>query len=211
MGRSEERRDDRGYDRSRGPSDRDSSDRYRSERPRDDRSSDRSRDDRDQRPSDRDRSGRGSDRFSDRPSDRDAPSDRGGRSYAERDDRGRDRRDDRGGRGGGHDSGRDRDVGASRESYSRDSGSHYGDNGGGGSSYDAYPPPEPAGPWDPKAEAEKDESWARIYVSNLPNDVTTDELQSIFGGIGVIAKEKQKRGYKDQWVRRPVHSATTIS
>ncbi|RHY45818.1 hypothetical protein DYB30_001145 [Aphanomyces astaci] len=81
-----------------------------------------------------------------------------------------------------------------------------------GSSYDAYPPPEPAGPWDPKAEAEKDESWARIYVSNLPNDVTTDELQSIFGGIGVIAKEKQKRGYKDQWEsRNPLRAGGSVA
>ncbi|KAG9416529.1 RNA-binding protein EWS [Aphanomyces cochlioides] len=59
--------------------------------------------------------------------------------------------------------------------------------------------PEPTGPWDPKAEAEKDPNWARIYVSNLPDDITVDELQGIFGGLGVIAKEKQKRGYKDQW------------
>ncbi|PWA65819.1 Glycoside hydrolase, catalytic domain-containing protein [Artemisia annua] len=40
---------------------------------------------------------------------------------------------------------------------------------------------------------------ARIYISNLPPDVTTDELRELFGGIGQVARIKQKRGYKDQW------------
>ncbi|KAL8151435.1 hypothetical protein V2J09_021243 [Rumex salicifolius] len=40
---------------------------------------------------------------------------------------------------------------------------------------------------------------ARIYFSNLPPDVTTDELRELFGGIGMVARVKQKRGYKDQW------------
>lgn len=53
--------------------------------------------------------------------------------------------------------------------------------------------------WDPVKEAENDPTWARIYVSNLPSDITSDELQEMFGAIGVVAREKQKRGYKDQW------------
>ncbi|GJP81594.1 hypothetical protein CLOP_g11737 [Closterium sp. NIES-67] len=40
---------------------------------------------------------------------------------------------------------------------------------------------------------------ARIYISGLPKDVTVDELVNLFGGIGMIARIKQKRGYKDQW------------
>eukprot|EP00850_Spirogloea_muscicola_P000300 SM000001S04702 [mRNA] locus=s1:1762130:1764021:- [translate_table: standard] len=34
----------------------------------------------------------------------------------------------------------------------------------------------------------------RIYIENLPTDVTIDELKDLFG-----ARIKQKRGYKDQW------------
>ncbi|KAK1322051.1 hypothetical protein QJS10_CPA03g01102 [Acorus calamus] len=40
---------------------------------------------------------------------------------------------------------------------------------------------------------------SRIYISNLPPDVTTTELQELFGGIGQVGRIKQKRGYKDQW------------
>lgn len=40
---------------------------------------------------------------------------------------------------------------------------------------------------------------ARIYISGLPLDVKEDELQELFGGIGQVARVKQKRGYKDQW------------
>uniref|UniRef100_A0A6N2LW42 RanBP2-type domain-containing protein n=2 Tax=Salix viminalis TaxID=40686 RepID=A0A6N2LW42_SALVM len=40
---------------------------------------------------------------------------------------------------------------------------------------------------------------ARIYISNLPPDVTTEELRELFGGIGQVGRIKQKRGYKDQW------------
>ncbi|GLU02580.1 hypothetical protein SLE2022_198260 [Rubroshorea leprosula] len=39
----------------------------------------------------------------------------------------------------------------------------------------------------------------RIYISNLPPDVTADELRELFGGIGQVGRIKQKRGYKDQW------------
>ncbi|KAM0948090.1 putative RNA recognition motif domain, Zinc finger, RanBP2-type, RNA-binding domain superfamily [Dioscorea sansibarensis] len=40
---------------------------------------------------------------------------------------------------------------------------------------------------------------SRIYISNLPADVTIDELRDLFGGIGQVGRIKQKRGYKDQW------------
>eukprot|EP00249_Psilotum_nudum_P009655 c22070_g1_i1 orf=319-1623(-) len=40
---------------------------------------------------------------------------------------------------------------------------------------------------------------SRIYISELPLDVTSDELRELFGGIGQVARIKQKRGYKDQW------------
>ncbi|XP_068634715.1 transcription initiation factor TFIID subunit 15b [Aristolochia californica] len=40
---------------------------------------------------------------------------------------------------------------------------------------------------------------SRIYISNLPPDVTVDELRELFGGIGTVGRIKQKRGYKDQW------------
>ncbi|GMI96933.1 TBP-associated factor 15B [Hibiscus trionum] len=40
---------------------------------------------------------------------------------------------------------------------------------------------------------------SRIYISNLPPDVTIEELRDLFGGIGQVGRIKQKRGYKDQW------------
>ncbi|KAE8712745.1 Transcription initiation factor TFIID subunit 15b [Hibiscus syriacus] len=40
---------------------------------------------------------------------------------------------------------------------------------------------------------------SRIYISNLPPDVTIEELKDLFGGIGQVGRIKQKRGYKDQW------------
>ncbi|RLN96583.1 hypothetical protein BBJ28_00000158 [Nothophytophthora sp. Chile5] len=59
--------------------------------------------------------------------------------------------------------------------------------------------PQASGAWDPTQEALNDPTWARIYISNLPTDMTSDELQEMFGALGVVAREKQKRGYKDQW------------
>lgn len=59
--------------------------------------------------------------------------------------------------------------------------------------------PKASGAWDPAKEALDDPTWARIYISNLPADITSDELQEMFGAIGIVAREKQKRGYKDQW------------
>jgi RNA-binding protein FUS len=40
---------------------------------------------------------------------------------------------------------------------------------------------------------------SRIYISNLPPNVTIDELRDLFGTIGQVGRIKQKRGYKDQW------------
>eukprot|EP00240_Pyramimonas_obovata_P015130 CAMPEP_0118924224 /NCGR_PEP_ID=MMETSP1169-20130426/2455_1 /TAXON_ID=36882 /ORGANISM="Pyramimonas obovata, Strain CCMP722" /LENGTH=189 /DNA_ID=CAMNT_0006865315 /DNA_START=139 /DNA_END=706 /DNA_ORIENTATION=- len=39
----------------------------------------------------------------------------------------------------------------------------------------------------------------RIYVTGFPEDATEDEVRELFSGIGVIARVRQKRGYKDQW------------
>ncbi|CAN1266544.1 Transcription initiation factor TFIID subunit 15b, partial [Linum perenne] len=61
------------------------------------------------------------------------------------------------------------------------------------------------GSGDPPAVKQCDENCddtcdnSRIYISNLPADVTVEELQELFGGIGQVGKIKQKRGYKDQW------------
>ncbi|EQC33275.1 hypothetical protein SDRG_09257 [Saprolegnia diclina VS20] len=188
-GRSHERRDrsrDRGrnYDKPRDRS-RDRRDRSGERRDRD-RSGDRSRANdrsRDDRPRDNDRPRDGDrprdSRSGDRPRDHDRP----------RDDRAGDRprENDR-----PRESERPRDMGNhSKYGSSRDDNGYEED--------DYQPPQESTGPWDSKAEAEKDPNWARIYVTNLPAGTTVDELQGIFGGLGVIAKEKQKRGYKDQW------------
>ncbi|KAF1331329.1 Phosphatidylinositol kinase, partial [Globisporangium splendens] len=126
-----------------------------------------------------------------------------------------DRNDRRGDRDGGDRSRSDRPAygssssryggndDAPRRSDSNNSSSHYGDGAAeqptatGASADDAVPVASSA--WDPKKEAENDPTWARIYVSNLPTDVTSDELQEMFGAIGLVAREKQKRGYKDQW------------
>ena len=95
---------------------------------------------------------------------------------------------------------RDRYGGAER----RSDGSHRrdeDDNAYSSRSQDAAAPHlDASAAWDPVKEAENDANWARIYVSNLPSDITSDELQELFGGLGVIAREKQKRGFKDQWV-----------
>ncbi|XP_071687150.1 transcription initiation factor TFIID subunit 15b-like [Rutidosis leptorrhynchoides] len=40
---------------------------------------------------------------------------------------------------------------------------------------------------------------ARIYISNLPPDVTVDELRALFGGLGQIGRIKQERSYNDTW------------
>ena len=40
---------------------------------------------------------------------------------------------------------------------------------------------------------------SRIYVTGLSPKVTVDDLHGLFSGIGIIARIKQKRGYKDQW------------
>ncbi|TMW62525.1 hypothetical protein Poli38472_005143 [Pythium oligandrum] len=166
------------------------------------------------------RDGGGRDRDRDR--DRDYDRNRGGRYDDPRRDRDRGRdnsyRSNRGGdreRERGHD--RDRDRPRDRDDHRDHGRDRY--NGGsrseGGDRHareeqptNAQPPREDDKPpqqstsssgWDAKKEAENDPTWARIYISNLPTDITSDELQELFGSLGVVAREKQKRGYKDQW------------
>lgn len=132
--------------------------------------------------------------------------------YSDRSDRTRDRSRDRDGdrsrdrpRDHHHDSDRSRYSDApSRRSDANANGDNDSSARGGGGSHDADAEAAPAQPeststWDPVKEAQNDPDWARIYISNLPSDVTSNELQEMFGAIGVIAREKQKRGYKDQW------------
>ncbi|XP_056855165.1 transcription initiation factor TFIID subunit 15b [Raphanus sativus] len=78
--------------------------------------------------------------------------------------------------------------------------------GGRGGGYDALRLQEPSYGDAPaekvkQCDANCDETCdnARIYISNLPPDVTVDELKDLFGGIGQVGRIKQKRGYKDQW------------
>ncbi|KAL0646377.1 hypothetical protein Bca4012_044668 [Brassica carinata] len=83
-----------------------------------------------------------------------------------------------------------------------------GGRGGRGGSYDGDSAPRRQEPSYGDAPAEKvkqcDENCdnARIYINNLPPDMTTDELKDLFGGIGqvitLVGRIKQKRGYKDQ-------------
>ncbi|KAM0918845.1 hypothetical protein ACQ4PT_008586 [Festuca glaucescens] len=72
--------------------------------------------------------------------------------------------------------------------------------GGGGGGYTGNATPEPATKVK-QCDANCDDSCdnPRIYISNLPPDVTVEELQELFGGIGQVGRIKQKRGYKDQW------------
>ncbi|CBN75961.1 conserved unknown protein [Ectocarpus siliculosus] len=39
----------------------------------------------------------------------------------------------------------------------------------------------------------------RVYVSGLPTTITETDLVEKFSTIGIIARIRQKRGYKDQW------------
>lgn len=123
----------------------------------------------------------------------------GSSSYGSRDrsrdrrDRGDDRRDDR--RDNRNDDRREREE--ERPSASNDA--HSSSNAEVEAEAEVSGQPASSSTWDPAKEAENDPTWARIYVSNLPSDVTVTELQEMFGAIGVIAREKQKRGYKDQW------------
>ncbi|KAL5974945.1 hypothetical protein ACLOJK_031621 [Asimina triloba] len=117
-----------------------------------------------------------------------------------------------GGYGGGAPAGRDTGDGGygSGAPAGRDSGSvRYG--GGAAGARDGGPPRQPGGgygsaPAEPPAKVKQcDENCddtcdnSRIYISNLPPDVTIEELQELFGGIGLVGRIKQKRGYKDQW------------
>uniref|UniRef100_A0A0D3B2T8 RanBP2-type domain-containing protein n=1 Tax=Brassica oleracea var. oleracea TaxID=109376 RepID=A0A0D3B2T8_BRAOL len=94
-------------------------------------------------------------------------------------------------------------------SYGGPSGGYDGGRGGRGGGYDGGSASRRQEPSYGDAPAEKvkhcdencDETCdnARIYISNLPPDVTVDELKDLFGGIGQVGRIKQKRGYKDQW------------
>ncbi|XP_038980873.1 transcription initiation factor TFIID subunit 15b-like isoform X2 [Phoenix dactylifera] len=85
---------------------------------------------------------------------------------------------------------------ADRPIPGRDGGAppRYGDGGYGAA---AVEPPLPLKQCDENCGEFCDNS--RIYISNLPPDVTTEELRELFGGIGQVGRIKQKRGYKDQW------------
>nr|VDC87500.1 unnamed protein product [Brassica oleracea] len=83
------------------------------------------------------------------------------------------------------------------------SGGYSGDapRGGRGGGYDAPRRQEPSYGDAPaetvkQCDANCDETCdnARIYISNLPPDVTVDELKDLFGGIGQVGRIKQKRG-----------------
>nr|XP_029120610.1 LOW QUALITY PROTEIN: transcription initiation factor TFIID subunit 15b [Elaeis guineensis] len=85
---------------------------------------------------------------------------------------------------------------ANRPIPGRDGGAppRYGDGGYGGAPLE---PNVPLKQCDENCGEACDNS--RIYISNLPPDVTTEELRELFGGIGQVGRIKQKRGYKDQW------------
>jgi RNA-binding protein FUS len=122
--------------------------------------------------------------------------------------------DSRGGKSGGS-----YERGEKNGGYSDNKSSKYDTgNGGSGGAYNKTPPvlpptysgsslPPPSYGGDPPAESpvQCDENCgdtcdnSRIYISNLPLDVTIDELKDLFGGIGQVARIKQKRGFKDQW------------
>ena len=60
------------------------------------------------------------------------------------------------------------------------------------------PPAEPVAQCDDKC-LENGCDNCRIYVTGLLPSVTSDDLHGLFSGIGIIARLKQKRGFKDQW------------
>ncbi|KAG5411629.1 hypothetical protein IGI04_007948 [Brassica rapa subsp. trilocularis] len=81
-------------------------------------------------------------------------------------------------------------------SYGGPTGGYGGDapsTGGRGGGYDGGSAPRRQEP------SYEDAPLKKIYINNLPPDVTTDELKDLFGGIGQVGRIKQKRGYKDQW------------
>ena len=76
-----------------------------------------------------------------------------------------------------------------------------GGGGGGGYGQPSAPPAAPSAPvpqCDDKC-AENGCENCRIYITGLSPSVTVDDLHGLFSGIGIIARIKQKRGFKDQW------------
>ncbi|CAM9268870.1 unnamed protein product [Ascophyllum nodosum] len=85
---------------------------------------------------------------------------------------------------------RDRSAGGVRNGH--------GDDGGGDAFYqDSAPPPAGESACGKNCGDECDNN--RIYVSGLPSTITEKDLVDKFGTIGIIARVRQKRGYKDQW------------
>mmetsp|Transcript_22301 Transcript_22301/g.39954 ORF Transcript_22301/g.39954 Transcript_22301/m.39954 type:complete len:307 (-) Transcript_22301:517-1437(-) len=134
--------------------------------------------------------------------------DRRGDDRESRDDRssrdGRGQRDDRGGRGGRDErSSRDRSPGRGRYDDRRptdryEDRSRRDDRASRGSSSRDNAPVRRPGAGSQEARDPNDDN-TRIYITNLPADTTEEELAQYFGGLGMIARKKQKRGYPDQW------------
>lgn len=38
-----------------------------------------------------------------------------------------------------------------------------------------------------------------VYIAGLAPDTTEDQIIQYFGQIGIVKRQKQKRGYPDQW------------
>jgi len=70
-----------------------------------------------------------------------------------------------------------------------------GPHGGGAPPATTEAPPATAA----SATAPPDPTNDRIYVSGLAASVTEDDLAELFGQIGQLKRERQKRGYPDQW------------
>eukprot|EP00256_Glycine_max_P044952 XP_006596908.1 transcription initiation factor TFIID subunit 15b [Glycine max] len=100
-----------------------------------------------------------------------------------------------GGYGGGNNIADARYGGRSGPPVGNDSGYGAGSQGGFGGA--PAEPPAKVKQCDENCGDSCDNS--RIYISNLPPDVTIEELRELFGGIGQVGRIKQKRGYKDQW------------
>ncbi|BBN16156.1 hypothetical protein MPTK1_7g03900 [Marchantia polymorpha subsp. ruderalis] len=143
------------------------------------------------------------------PGDRNSRYDGGGGGGGNRNgDRGYGNSNEHGGGGGGGGYRSGGGHGGGGRSAEREQGGYGGGGGGGGNNDDGRsgyggevggeePPPVKVKQCDDECGDTCDNT--RIYISGLPLDVTVDELRELFGGIGQVARIKQKRGYKDQW------------